>query len=69
MGFLLMNWQDKIIKKVNEKAKKEGVKCDCSHPFFHRIIAIQSSKEKTITKHKQQQKKARNNGKYNSKWN
>ena len=54
-----MNWQDKIIKKVNEQAKKEGVICDCSHPFFHRIIAIQSSKEKTITKHKQKQK-ARN---------
>ena len=52
-----MNWQDKIIKKVNEKAKKEGVKCDCSHPFFHRIIAIQNSKEKTITQHKQQQQK------------
>jgi len=52
-----MNWQDKIIKKVNEQAKKQGVSCDCSHPFFHRIIAIQSSKEKTITKHKQQQKK------------
>jgi len=54
-----MDWQDKIIKKVNEQAKKEGVICDCSHPFFHRIIAIQSSKEKTITKHKQKQK-ARN---------
>ena len=58
MGYQKMNWQDKIIKKVNEQAKKEGVRCDCSHPFFHRIIAIQSSKEKTITKHKQQQKKA-----------
>ena len=48
-----MDWQDKIIKKVNEKDKKEGVRCDCSHPFFHRIIAIQNSKEKTITQHKQ----------------
>ena len=55
-----MNWQDKIIKKVNEQAKKAGVICDDSHPFFYRIIAIQNSKEKTITKHKQKQK-ARNN--------
>jgi len=51
-----MDWKDKIIKKVNEQAKKEGVRCDCSHPFFHRIIAIQNSKEKTITKYKQKQK-------------
>ena len=51
-----MDWKDNFIKFVNKLSKKKGWKCDDMNPFFHRIIAIQSSKEKTIRQHKQKQK-------------
>jgi len=47
------NWQDKIIKKVNEKAQKKGVRCDDSHPLFEYISEITKTKVKTLKEYKQ----------------
>jgi hypothetical protein len=64
-----MDWKDNFIKFVNKLSKKRGWKCDDMNPYFYQINLLHLSNAKTLREYKQQQKKARNNGKYNSKWN